>query len=111
MSKKFTEWLGDSSRPKLKMRIKTIRSVDYNDFDEFVRSIYGGDYEFVAIQEANNSSSYTFRPDGKISDYQEKDVQKIKSGKYPNYCNHILFDLLVKEGYLEPGEYLVEVFW
>jgi hypothetical protein len=80
-------------------------------FDIFVKSIYGGDYEFISTQEANNSSSYTFKVDGKISDYDEKDVLKIKSGKYPNYCNHVLFNLLVREKHIEPGEYLVKVFW
>ncbi len=108
---KFTDWVGDKDKPKLQITKKVINIVDYGSFEHFVISIYGGDYEFTAVQEANNDSSYSFNVTGEISEYQEDTVLKIKSGKYPTYCNRILLNLLVREKFIEPGEYLIKVCW
>lgn len=113
---KFTDWIGDKDKPKLIITKKVINFVDYRSFEDFVISIYGGDYEFTAVQgtalpeqEANNDSSYSFNVKGEISKYDEATVLKIKSGKYPTYCNRVLLNLLIREKFIEPGEYLIKV--
>ncbi len=108
---KFTDYLKDNDKPKLNFVEKTIRVVDYHTFEDFVMSIYGGDYEFADVQEGSNDSNYTFKPTGKISDFDKKRAEQIKSGEYPSYSNNLIFNLLVKEGYLEAGEYMVKVSW
>jgi hypothetical protein len=75
---KFTEWL---DKKPLKFKEKTIREVDYGDFEDFVKSIYGGEYEFVAVEECGNDSDHSFHVDGKIHDYNSNIVKKIKSGQ------------------------------
>ena len=97
---------------QLKMTTKVTHFVEYDDFDRFVTQIYNfSDYEFVTYAEANNDSSYTFEPTGKIEDYNEKEADKIRSGKIRIFQNHLLFDCLVADGYLDPGTYVINVCW
>lgn len=97
-------------RPFLKKEKKTCFFVDYDDFNEFVRQVYGnGRYNFVAEQEANNYSIYRFDVDGRIANYDQRDAEEIRNGHIDN--NNLLFNVLCADGYIEPGEYLVEVYW
>ena len=99
-------------KPRLKTRVKTRFEVDYGDFDRFVEEIYGGRFEFVAINEANNYSNYTFEvTEEDINDIDEEDEIAIRKGKYPMYCAHTVFALLCKDGYIPKGEYIIDVFW
>jgi len=42
----------------LKINKKVIYEVDHEDFNEFVKEKYGGDFEIVAYQELNNGSVF-----------------------------------------------------
>ena len=79
---------------ELKMVTKVINVVDYDDFNNFVMSIYGGDYEFVAIQEANNDSSYEYTVSMKdLTGYRD------------------LLNCLLEDGHIKEGDYLIDVCW
>lgn len=116
MIKKFEKF---EDKPTLKCEIETVYTVDYRDLEEFVKNIYGGDYEFVAVQECSNDTDHKFTVDGKmclsssekLNEYKRKDAEKIRSGQYPNYCNNLLLDCLVVDGYIQPGTYLIQVSW
>ena len=109
---------GDN-KPILKCKTETVYTVHYRDLEDFVQSIYGGDYEFVAVQECGNNESHKFRVDGKlcywpggeVNDYNVKKADSIRLGKYPNYCNNLIFDCLFVDGYIPTGTYLVQVSW
>ena len=94
---------------ELKTKTETIKTIDYNDFDRFVESKYGGSFEFVAIHEANNYSRYKFSAPNVAMDFGE--AKKIRAGIYPTYCLHHLFNVLFEDGHIEAGEYEIEVSW
>lgn len=99
-------------KPVLRKAERMFFVVDYNDFDRFVQQVYGDrNYEFCAVQEANNDSYYRFNVTGRVPDYNQRDAQRIRDGHIDTYRNHLLFNVLCQDGYIEPGTYLVEVSW
>jgi hypothetical protein len=96
---------------KLKATRKTIFEVDYSDFDEFVEGIYGGNFEFVADHEANNYSSYDFTAPNMNRDFGGEFEAKIRNGNFYNVPVHAIFNVLLKDGHIEEGEYIIKVSW
>lgn len=96
---------------KLKAEIKTIFKVDYGDFEDFVKEIYGGDFDFVADQEADNYSSYEFSAPNMHVDFEGKHEEKIRKGDFNGVPIHALFNVLLKDGHIEAGDYLIDVLW
>lgn len=90
----------------LKHEVKVINLVDSDDFNDFVESKYGGSFEFEAIQEAYEAS-YDFRVPNKYSN-DFGDMTKIRSGKYPMYCAHAVFQCLFEDGFIDAGDYIVK---
>lgn len=89
------------------MKKITYIEMDYHEFDELVKEKYGIETEFVANQEANNDSEYSFNVDGKLSDYQREDWEE----KNFQYGNGLLLNKLCEDGHIEPGKYLITVCW
>jgi hypothetical protein len=98
-------------KPKLKAEKKVMFKVEESDLTRFVQEVYDENYEFVAVEECGNDSSHTFRVTGVINKYDETDAKKIRDGDIPIYSNGLLLDVLCADGYIEPGEYVVEVCW
>jgi len=102
---------------ELKKTTETVHQVDYSDFEEFVKSIYGGDYDFVSTEECGNDSSHQFSVSKDFierfhkSEYHQKDMDRIRKGDYPGYCNGALFNTLFLDGHIEEGNYVVNVCW
>ena len=101
-------------KPKLNATETIAKTIDYHDFEDFVQQCYGGNFEFVAVHEANNYSQYEFNAE-KIADENNivhKDTyKKIRSGKYPDYSVPQIFDCLCQDGFIEAGKYIVKVSW
>lgn len=68
----------------------------------------GGDYDFVAYEEANNYSCYEF--DVKKNDIMSFDRAEIDNGKFM-YNFRALMCFLAEKDVVEEGTYLVKVFW
>jgi len=96
---------------KLKVENKTIFKVDYNDFDEFVTEIYGGNFEFVAGHEANNYTQFEFSAPNMNMDFRGEYEAKIRNGNFNDVPVHALFNVLFKDGHIEKGDYLIDVSW
>jgi hypothetical protein len=96
---------------ELKSQKQTLIVIESDDFDRFVESKYGGSFEFVAIHEANNDSRYKFSAPNCNMDFGGKTETAIRSGKYPTYCTHALFNVLLKDGFITAGEYEIVVSW
>jgi hypothetical protein len=97
---------------ELKTTVVTRTVINSDDFDEFVKSKYGGNFEFVAEQEANNNSHYKFEvPCQYLNSWDIPRIAEIRKGKYPAYFVNLVFQCLYEDGFLPEGKYTVECSW
>lgn len=101
------------------IKTETIVTMNDEDFDKLLHRHYGVVYEFVPEQEAHNGADYRFNvSDADLNNIpNDEDLSKLKhpygSEKrrgckvYPDE----LLNLLVKDGHLPKGNFLIEVFW
>jgi hypothetical protein len=101
------------SKPKLKATtLKKIYQVDYRELECFVSEVYGiTDYNFVAVEEGQNDSTYSFIVDGKTDEWDMGTVDEIRKGYIPMYSNGVLLNILCADGHLKPGNYSITVCW
>jgi hypothetical protein len=89
-----------------------ITKLSYDDFDKLIHATWPvrKDYECVSDCEWNNDEDHLYEGiDG--SDYDANEFQEwLKTGKQL-YTPHLLLDALVVTGVLQPGNYLIQVFW
>lgn len=98
--------------PKLVMNKITKIEIDSDDYNSFISGIYGGDCEFVAIEEANNNSSYSYSvPNEHPMEMHEEDKADIRKGIYKNYTTQRQFECLFEDGFIEAGEYTIVCSW
>lgn len=95
---------------KLIGKVEKVTIIDSNDFDDFVNETYGGDFEFVAVHEANNYSQYRFNVPNMAMLFGD-DAKNIRSGKYKTHCVHQLFKCLYEDGHIKKGNYTINVSW
>lgn len=99
------------------MKVKTVIEMDYSELEDIVNKHYKlkgeSKYSFVATAECGNDSDHSFNvPRTKPLDkWAQKNIQELKEGRYPSYCNHDILQDLVNNGVLAPGEYLIRVSW
>ena len=90
---------------------ETIITVDGSDLDDFIAKSYNLS-GFEGTLESPNDSTHRFTVDGKVSEYDQKAIDDIKSRES---CEYYMLGLvlndLCKQGLVEPGTYLVEVRW
>lgn len=87
------------------MKVETFVTMNYDEFDALAAKI-GLNVEFIAIQEANNDTNYTFE----VDDFSIKhfDATELQS-KYVGA--HAILTALVIKGLLPKAKYLVTVSW
>jgi hypothetical protein len=99
-------------KPQLKCRKQTIISVNYGDFDKFVNQVYGVNFDFVNSEECGNDTTHSFHGiDGEVDDYDQEDLDSFKENKKNSYMTRILLNDLCKNGFIEPGDYYINVCW
>lgn len=101
------------THPVLPCSYKTYARVDYKDFDEFVNKVYKLNFDFVLHEECSNGTDHSFpNVTGKIAESDWEDADKLRKGEKPDwFSTGLLLDCLCADGYLPPGNYLIEVFW
>lgn len=94
--------------------------ISYDEIDRIVYDYYGHSdakfkmphFEMVCNGEWCNDTSHQFDVDGKIGQYERKDAEKFRNdGKPRGLSNRDVMNILCADGWLEPGQYLVEVCW
>lgn len=94
--------------------------ISYDVIDRIVYLFYGHDagkfemphFEMVCNGEWGNDTSHQFTVGPKIDSYAAKDAAKFrKDGKPRGLGNGAVMNILCQDGWLEPGQYLVEVCW
>ena len=92
-------------------KLETKYTIDSFDFNDFLTSKYGGDFEFVAQEEANNGSSYKYTVDGKLDNIDDNDIEDVRNGDYGDVQVCDILDVLCADGHIEAGKYLISVSW
>lgn len=97
----------------LKTTTKTVHYVDYNDFDNKVKEIYGHDFEIIADAECSNDSNLSSGRMVKreLDEYEAGRLAKfILTGKEGWIWQAILQDM-VNSNHAPEGEYIINVSW
>ncbi len=96
----------------LKCEKKTVIHVDYRDLEKFLTEVYGQKFEFVVDQEATNYTSYEFNISKEQLDAWDTDqLTKFQRGSQPGFVAQILLTDCCNKNLIEPGLYIVKVFW
>jgi len=98
----------------LKIREECVKVVSVFDLEKAAVEKYGQEPEIVVSEEWSNDSAHKFEIVGRDrwTKLDTEDFNKFKDNGYASYgiCRQILEDL-VADGDLEPGTYLVEIYW
>ncbi len=111
---------GDVITREFQVETLTLTMIDWHVIDELVYDFYGHSddkfklphFEMVGNGSWCNDSSHQFNVEPKVDSYAKKDAEKFrKDGKPRGLCNAEVMNILCEDGWLEPGNYLVEVCW
>ena len=120
---------------ELKTKEETFIVVKYHDLDEFITKhfafereehssdkwgnqyhkelgIYLKEFEFVAIEEANNDSSYTYNVNGELYDWDKTEMaEMLEKKEFDCFSTRRILDWLASKDVIAKGTYLVKVSW
>ena len=101
---------------EIKMETKEVlyHTIDCYEWERVVNEFYKPTpkWDFVSNHEANNDSDYSFDVDGKIEDYEEKELEKFKANSNrTGWITQTLLDDLCRQGLIPKGVYLIQVCW
>ena len=95
--------------------------VEAGDLDRLVKEVYGHEFETVADVEAYNGFRKEFMDIGEhgdkldcdeLNEYQERDLEEFKKvGMKKGFMTRTLLNDLCRRGYIEPGNYLIDISW
>jgi len=98
--------------PSLPMKTVSYFEVDYHDFNKFIKSVYGQQFEIVADQELGNDSQATFTAKKEsLDEYDAEQIETFKATGDGSYLAHTIFTDLANRDLIPEGEYLIEVCW
>lgn len=96
----------------MKYETMKVHVVHYDDLESFVKKATGKDYSFVAEEDSVNGRYHFYQDIDRTPDFTTPDVQKWVDGKGSiAYCAHHLLQWLCVHEHIEPGNYLIWVFW
>lgn len=100
---------------KLKIKeSKIVNIVRYQDLEDFITEAYDlkSPYEFACIEELSNDSIKKYIVyKQELDSYDLNAIEKLKSGEPQAYITDVLLTDLCNRGWLDSGEYLIEVSW
>lgn len=98
---------------KLNIEKLKVNLVNYSDFEELVKKVYGQDYSYVADEEIGNDSYKFYQDIGSNNHfgYDENDLQDFKETGQGIYLARSLLEDLCHLEEIGPGNYLISVCW
>ena len=99
----------------MKYEEKTFKVVDYHDLDKFINDNvrFSDPFECITSDAWDNYSYHRINVTGELGEYELARMGDIlDTGEWEgNNETSIILNYLCREGKLEAGEYLIEVFW
>ncbi len=118
---------------ELKTKEETFITVEYGNLNAFITEhfsfirekeymdryspepedgIYLKEFEFVAVEEASNDSSYTFHVTGEQDKWDEEEMKEILEKKdFGSFTTRRILDYLASKDLIPKGNYLINVCW
>jgi len=118
---------------ELKHRTETFITVEYSDLNAFITKhfsfarekghmdkyspepeggVYLKEFEFVAVEEAANDSSYTFSVTGKLDEWGEEEIKELlEREEFGEFTTRRILDYLASKDLIPKGTYLINVCW
>lgn len=96
--------------------VKVFITMDYNDLDNLITDVFafpGENYECIAENCWSNDVQHDFNIDGKLSNWDEKDIAEMQTKKkfYDGAGTYTILNYLCHHGIIVAGTYLIEVSW
>jgi len=95
-------------------KTKTIHSIHYSDWEEFVKKVYKVEkYHFVSMEETRNGTSHSFTASNKpLEKYDKEDIQRfIDWDGRQKFTAGLLLNDLAANNRIPPGDYIIKVYW
>ena len=81
----------------------------YGDLENLTDTVYG---KYIEMLESPNDTTHEFDVDGNLDEDDQEALEKaIKKGYLEYYRYGVILNDLVRQGLMEPGQYLVRVSW
>lgn len=115
--------------PVLEYSERCVRFVDYADLERFIVKVYGifetsphqgiksklgfRDFSIIAMIEWGNNQYHSFDvARGTLNKWEKKDLKEFMDWPFStNYILHLLLKDMCNNSHIEPGEYIVQVYW
>lgn len=97
--------------PELKVRQANVYYVDYKDLEDYIKAIYGVEYNIVAGQELHNDCVVPVQADQPLSSGEIVRFRNWFKGEFEYYLLDVILRDLVTSQLIRPGQYFVEVSW
>jgi hypothetical protein len=97
------------------LRCKTVTTIaiDYSDLENFIKEVYGQEYEIPSEEEKGNDCTITYSlKQEPLGDYDERKMGQFCQGKHHGgmMLRTIMQDL-VNNGRIIPGNYSIQISW
>lgn len=81
----------------------------YGDLEQLTEQVYG---KYIEMLESPNDTTHEFDVNGQLDKYDEEALDKaVELGYLACYRYDVILNDLVRQGLMEPGQYLVRVSW
>lgn len=96
---------------QLEVKETVVLEVSHSDLEDFIRQVYGVEYEYAVTQESNNGSYKRYNVYSEhLSEWEERELEEFV--KDENMCSiRIIFADLLRKKVIKAGIYLVSVSW
>lgn len=87
--------------------------MEYFEFDELIQDILKQNYSFISDMDCGNDTDYTFMDIGHDAyyDFEKEDLRRFVGCGEGKFLAHTLLKHLVKIKKLNPGNYLIQVYY
>ena len=87
----------------------TAFKIYYGDLEQLTEQVYG---KYIEMLESPNDTTHEFDVTGQLDKYDEQTLYKAcELGYLECYRYDVILNDLVRQGLIEPGQYLVRVSW
>lgn len=101
------------TKPTLKTKRVSYLQVSCREIGRFICEVYGIPYYSPdATEEWNNDSCHEITVKREeLDQWDLEKLEKVKAGKEPSYSFRAVMTDLCNQGFIEPGDYLIDVCW